>query len=420
MKKLLFPVLMFVLLISFSCEKTSDKKYAVSGKAQKGPYIVGTVITINELNKDLGQTGKSFTSSINSDDGSFSLDNVELSQGYALLTADGFYFNEIEGNVTSSKLTLQAIVDLSNQSTVNINVLTHLVKGRIEKLVQGGKSYTEASEQAHQELLDFMGVDDSVNKHFTDLDISQADELNGVLLAFSAIVQVGNNVNGLTELLTNLSNDFRNHGTISNNTLKQRLVDNAHKINFIDLRNTILDRYAQLGMSVTLPDFEHYVGTFIEKHCDTLYSSFQYPEEINTAHLPDINFPGLIYPNLLYKTQTNYQIDPGAGNLLMAGGTVPVHASLSIKFIGPDIGTRVKSGIPPSSLGPFFGWYLEEEQPNAFTYKTQRYNSLLFFPASIDLEKDPNGVSYPYTFTIEYYENDDTTPSFTKTVTIDT
>lgn len=415
MKKFLFPLLLFAMMCSLSCEKISGKKYSVSGKAQKGPYIVGTIVTINELNNDLSQTGKSFTSSIYADDGSFSLDNVELKEGFALLTADGFYFSEWTGYVTSGKLTLQAIVDLSDQSTVNINVLTHLIKGRIEKLVKDGKSYTEANEQAHQEMLDFMGVNQSAGKNFSHLDISQSDELNGVLLAFSAIVQHGNYTAELTELLANLSSDFRNNGTISSNTLKNQLLDNAYELDMIVLRNVIQGRYDALGMSVTLPDFEKYIGYFIQKHSDTFYSSIEYPEKITIYTNP--NPPAIEVSNLLYTTQNQYTI-PVNNSWLALGAAVPLFESLTIKLIGTDINQHVAT-ISQWWGGSVNGWYLLEELPNSTTWTSQRQNSLLRLPARIHLPTDQNGMPSPYTFTIEYFENNATTPTFSKTVTIE-
>jgi len=61
-----------------SCENNdSPEVYNFTGKVQKGPFVTGTTITLNELNEKLGQTGRTFTSIITSDDGSFELNNIE-------------------------------------------------------------------------------------------------------------------------------------------------------------------------------------------------------------------------------------------------------------------------------------------------------------------------------------------------------
>ena len=96
--------------------------YSFSGKAQKGPFITGTTINLNELNTDLGQTGKSFTTSISTDDGSFHLNNIELSSDLVLITANGFYFSEIYGKLSSAPISLQVLADLTDKETININL----------------------------------------------------------------------------------------------------------------------------------------------------------------------------------------------------------------------------------------------------------------------------------------------------------
>ena len=67
MKK--YSFLIFALLSSiYACKKaeqTSEvkvvRKEKISGYVQKGPFISGTTILMNELNEELSQTGKIFT-----------------------------------------------------------------------------------------------------------------------------------------------------------------------------------------------------------------------------------------------------------------------------------------------------------------------------------------------------------------------
>jgi hypothetical protein len=91
------------------------------------------------LNDKLEQTGKSFTSSISADDGSFSLNSVELESNIALITINGYYFDEACDCVPGT-LNIQALVDLSGKSSVNVNAMTHVLKDRIEVLFNSGFS----------------------------------------------------------------------------------------------------------------------------------------------------------------------------------------------------------------------------------------------------------------------------------------
>ena len=58
-----------------------------------------------------------------------------MNSPYAKLTADGYFFNEVDGELSTSTIKLNAIVDLSDNSTINVNIVTHLKSQRIVYLV---------------------------------------------------------------------------------------------------------------------------------------------------------------------------------------------------------------------------------------------------------------------------------------------
>lgn len=110
------------LAVLFSCtEKKTEIKpiepllFSVTGKVQKGPFITGTGLFIHDLNEALVQTGKSYFATIQSNDGSWNMNKIELSTGKALLSADGFYYSELYNKLSPAKLTLQALVDFSKK-----------------------------------------------------------------------------------------------------------------------------------------------------------------------------------------------------------------------------------------------------------------------------------------------------------------
>jgi hypothetical protein len=102
------------------------KTYKLSGAAQKGPFGDGTQITVAELDKMLAPIGRTFTSTITSSSGTFSIPNVQLSSPYVKLTASGFYFDELANALTVAPLTINAIADVTNASTVNVNLISAL------------------------------------------------------------------------------------------------------------------------------------------------------------------------------------------------------------------------------------------------------------------------------------------------------
>lgn len=55
-------------------------------------------------------------------------------------------------------MSLRALVDLSDETTVNVNLLTHLKYQRIQKLIVEGMKFGEANRQAQKELFTAFGL----------------------------------------------------------------------------------------------------------------------------------------------------------------------------------------------------------------------------------------------------------------------
>ena len=375
--------------------------FTFSGKVQKGPFVTGATITVNELNENLGQTGKAFTTSITSDDGSFSLNNIEMETNLALLSGNGFYFNEVIGQLSSAQITLQALADLTNDETVNINVLTHITKARIEKLVSEGMSFAEAKRKAEGEFQDFLGVANHFNQGFEQMSITSEGDFNAMLLAFSIILQrPSNNLMEiptlpaeLTLLMTNLSTDFAADGAINDQTLIDKLLNNISLQNQVYIRRRIQNYYSELGQNVEIPDFESYIAMFQTAHQQDLVTEFIYPDQATPA--PEYGADGEV-PNILVKDITHFD---GTQSYVVAAIT-PLGKSLKVKVTGDTwLDTSLNNG-----------WVVIEHTNNGFTIEAQRQNQLVaMLVCLLDSSKDGSA-------TIEYYEDSDT-PTFTKQIT---
>ena len=157
-------VLAVVLVISAACTKNPDDGFTqtshiISGKVEKGPMVRGSQIDMRTLEKSLVPTGSSYTTTIENNTGDFNFGALKVDSPYAKLTADGYFFNEVGGSLSSSTIKLDAIVDLSDNATVNVNVLTHLKSNRIVYLVtEEKKSFKDANSQAQNELLSQFGL----------------------------------------------------------------------------------------------------------------------------------------------------------------------------------------------------------------------------------------------------------------------
>ncbi len=131
----LFQLVLLICVI-VSCEKHDNNTNnlsidKISGYVQKGPYINGSSITMSELSSDLIQTGKTYSSQIIDNKGSFEMKSIELISQFAELKVDGFYFNEIINNNSTAQLTLYALSDLTDKSSLNVNILSSLERRRV-------------------------------------------------------------------------------------------------------------------------------------------------------------------------------------------------------------------------------------------------------------------------------------------------
>ena len=260
------------LMLTNSCTKNGSNqpsttnplvKPKISGHVQKGPFVNGTTISMAELNSSMTQTGKNFTTQISNNNGLFELNNVTLSSSYVQFSATGYYFDEVKGAISISPLSLTALSDITDMTTVNVNILTHLEKSRVEYLVGQNKSFADAKKQAQSEILNIFGFKLNEMDRSESLDISANNDGNAILLAVSVILQGNRSVGDLTELLANISNDISSDGILNSQAILASLRTTALGLDFSTIRSNLRTRYQELGTNATIPDFEKYVNTFL-------------------------------------------------------------------------------------------------------------------------------------------------------------
>jgi hypothetical protein len=217
-----------IILILFSCEKDENNIIGLNGIVQKGPFQTGTNITIYELDNSLNQTGKSFNTTVYNDFGEFEIQNIELSSNYIEVVADGFYYNEKQGDVSDNKLVLKTISDISISETVNINILTYLETERLKYLVQTENyDFYNAKQQAKNEILSIFSFDTNSISDFESLDISSSGDLNNMLTAISLLLLGNNTASELSKNLTEISFDLKTDGIINSEEIETKLATSA-------------------------------------------------------------------------------------------------------------------------------------------------------------------------------------------------
>lgn len=249
-----------------SCGKDSEKgesfephTYNVSGKVEKGPFVSGSTITIQPMDSKLQVRGDFYSSTIQDDMGNFSFGSKLFEAPYAELTANGYFFNEVEGELSSGTLSLRALVDLSDKTTVNVNVLTHLKYQRVQRLVEGGMSFKEANTQAQKELFTAFGLQRYEDKDASSFSIIGGTDESAVLIAISSLLIVDRSEAALTEYLAKLCKEFGDNGAFTESTRQQMKEDrNALAGQLSAVRNHVIDRYEEIGLPVEVKELAYF------------------------------------------------------------------------------------------------------------------------------------------------------------------
>nr|WP_299384908.1 hypothetical protein [Allomuricauda sp.] len=386
MKKVLLCLALIAVLAGCEKENSVDDpilKSNLSGAVQKGPFVNGTSIAINELEEDLSQTGKTFNTQITNSQGSFEINNVELASNFVHLQANGFYFNEILGEQSSAQLTLNAISDISHKTTINVNILSHLEKERVEYLIGKGSSFKDAKAQAQNEVLDIFGFSSEASQSSELLDISQSGDNNAMLLAASVILNGYRTEGELTELLSNISGDLKEDGELDDSSLGSQLANHVGYLDVEEIRNNLETRYEELDIDAEIPNFEKYIKEFVEG------TDFEITEYL-------ITYPenGEWGSNILDPSRTEYSGFNWSLSAHLTHGT-----SVKIKT------TALDGGEISVALGTSLNWEVSKDLNEFTSSKSGEKCDLLidFFPGS---------------YLIEYFEMNSETPTFSKEITV--
>jgi hypothetical protein len=239
---------------------------SLSGQVQKGPFTNGTSITISELENSLTPTGKNFNTNIQSNTGAFSVANVQLVSPYVEARASGFYFNEVTNEISTAQLSLNALSNLQGKTTININLLSHLEYLRIKNLISGNNplSFAVAKNQALTEVLSIFDFSKSGVSDAELLDITQSGDGNAKLLAISSIMLQDRSVGQFSELLANISTDIASDGVLNSESIKNQLLQSARNVDAAQIRQNLINRYAELEVTVAIPEFESEVISFLK------------------------------------------------------------------------------------------------------------------------------------------------------------
>ncbi|MCA5003699.1 RagB/SusD family nutrient uptake outer membrane protein [Sphingobacterium bovistauri] len=254
-----------IVLFSSSCKKApnnsegktdEDKRtvYKIHGNVEKGPFVKGSSLFAFELDESYNQTGRSFRTELVDDKGRFNFDDIQLTHKYVQLSIQGgYYYDEVLGKLSTSPLTLNAIVSLDKpEESLNINVLTHLEQKRALFLIkQKGYSFEDAKQQAQKEIYDAFYIKDITAQSAETLSLISNSNNSSALLGISStlLIMAASDNARLTELLSQISIDLEDDGVLADQLLWE--IETAiQKLNPKVINDNLKKRYQQLGVQL--------------------------------------------------------------------------------------------------------------------------------------------------------------------------
>ncbi|MBO5584978.1 MAG: RagB/SusD family nutrient uptake outer membrane protein [Bacteroidaceae bacterium] len=240
-------------------EAVRVQKSIISGTIEKGPFVQGSKVSLCELTTDLLQTGKNFVTQTFNDMGAFCFETpMSLNSQYVELEANGYFYNELKGKLSASQITLNALSDVRNRNSVNVNLITHLEYGRVKKLVQDGVRFSDAKRQAEKELLACFAIKNEIISPEA-ISITDNSKSSAVLLAISTIMLYEKSEAEFSEFIAKFSSDFADNGRIDNPIIRTTITQgqqNAHPKNVIDSMKAF---YADRGVSIECDDYSGFI-----------------------------------------------------------------------------------------------------------------------------------------------------------------
>jgi hypothetical protein len=241
-----------------------DGEVSLHGAVQKGPFILGTSVSVSPLTAQGEPTGQQFEVPTSNDAGEFSVNAIPA--GPVALLATGFHFDEIRGGLSTAPLSLRALHRAGmNATTINLHVLGHLAEPRARKLVAEGASVEDALAQAEGEVVAALGVGKdgfalagpaaqaSVVGMDTD-DNAYVFALSAVIAQAAHLADPGAPDAALQALLNQLSLDLADDGAIDA-ALKGKLAAAETAIAADEVRTALATYLAGLGLPGQPPEF---------------------------------------------------------------------------------------------------------------------------------------------------------------------
>lgn len=263
----------------------------IKGSVFKGSFLRGSLLFLYELDSNLNQTGRSFNTTIDDDYGNFELKAQNLKDRLVRVVGDGFYWNEVLNDNSLTRISLTGICKVDSSKSINVNVLTHLERSRVEYLYGTiGLSFDSAKTQAITEVLKAFGYENTGIKRAENVNVVGLGDESKILLAISTLIQGYRAESEVTQILNDIANDIKKDGKLDDINIGNDLETHLYYVDTSIVLDNFKSRYKKLYNTDTVNAMNM---SFIKKFQDaTNYSKnkdlFEFPEFEKTGKYKNI------------------------------------------------------------------------------------------------------------------------------------
>ena len=278
----------------------------INGSVFKGSFIRGSLLNFYELETNLNQTGRSFNTTIDDDYGNFDIKAQNLAGKLIRVVGDGFYWNEVLNENSSSRITLTALCKIDSNETVNVNVLTQLERPRVEYLYSVKKlSFDSAKNQAVTEVLKAFGYTNTGIKRAEKVGVVGIGDNSKILLAISTLMQGFRTESEVTQIMSDFANDLKKDGTLDDVTIGNSLATHLYYLDTATVLNNFKTKYKLLYNADTVNSIDmRFVKSFQNN------TTFVKDKELVEYPTNDLNGT---YKNILLPDNSVTSVDVGTG-----------------------------------------------------------------------------------------------------------
>lgn len=293
----------FLLQILVSCTKETSQlnntsvspivNSQIKGNIFKGGFLQGSLLFLYELDSSLNQTGKSFITTIDDNYGNFELKAQNINGKLVRVVGDGFYWNEVLDENSSTRISLTGICKVDSLNQVNVNVLTHLERLRVEFLYSKGLTFDSAKSQAVTEVLKAFGFENTGIRRSERVSVVGTGDDSKILLAISTLIQGYRTESEVTQILNDFANDIKKDGKLDDINIGNDLETHLYYMDTSIVLDNFKKRYKKLYNADTVNTLNM---SFIKKFQDaTNYGKdkdlFEFPEFEKTGKYKNILHP---------------------------------------------------------------------------------------------------------------------------------